>query len=399
MSSPMDNNDEKIVEDAPRMRSVSMMTASPSSTLIREAPSLVKRYGSVPQELITAKSPPVVQAAPAKVSSLPPSWTVSSLPCVPLYYQLERTHVKISAEPAVVAQRVSDCLRDQSTSAIYHDDQASADVETCDNVSFTVRLWKSQEDNQVIVEVQRTSGCCYLFHQACKAVLRAAMGEPITKQPVTFTLPKCIPQETEAERLACLEESLSICSGLLQNERMDAHLMALETLVKLSKCCRLQGSAARCILSSGDLLHTLVFLIQASSLSSRTEADANRTDAEQEHLVLMNRLAMTVLANCLSVLQEEGKEETKSALQADITSDTTLLALIDRVAHCDKRPHDACQAVRCLQKLVLLKNNNCKQRALALGLANHADFAKQFGDHRHLQLSAESQKLLNQLKD
>jgi hypothetical protein len=114
-----DYSDEKIVEDTPRMRSVSMMTASPSQTLIREAPSLVKRFNSVPE----VKSPPIVLATPAKVPSLPPTWAISALPCIPLYYQLERTHAKVSAEPAVVAQRVSDCLRNQSMSTVYNDDE------------------------------------------------------------------------------------------------------------------------------------------------------------------------------------------------------------------------------------------------------------------------------------
>ena len=276
--------------------------------------------------------------------------------------------------------------------------QACVNVETCDSVSFAIRLWKSEEAHQVVVEVQRTSGCCFLFHQASKAVLRAASGATATKPSVVFTLPKCIPQESEAERLACLKEGLDICSCLLQSGRMDSHLMALESLVKISECSRSREYAARCILGSGEFLQTLVSLIQTSSLSSSPDNEANRTITEKEHLALMHRHAMTVLANCLSTLQEK-EDASDSALQADVTSDTTLMALIDRVAHCDKRPHDACQAVRCLQELVVLKNSDCKQRALALGLASHADFAKQLGDRRHVQLYTESQKLLHQLKD
>jgi hypothetical protein len=139
-------------------------------------------------------------------------------------------------------------------------------------------------------------------------------------------------------------------------------------------------------------------LIKSSSIDGNATA-SSRTDAEEVHFALMHRHALTVLANCLAALQEGDKADRKSFLQAEVTSDSTLLALIDRVAHCDKRPHEACQAVRCLQELVNLKDSDCKQRALALGLASHAVFAKQMGDRRHLQLHTESQKLLHQLKD
>lgn len=258
-----------------------------------------------------------------------------------------------------------------------------------------MRLWQS-EDANVLIEVQRTSGCCFLFHQASRAVLCAALGEASdTNKLRVFALPECIPQETEAERQACLKDSLKICSSLLQNERVDAHLMALESLVKLSTCCRSRTFAARSILSCGDFLQTLVSLIQSSTLST-SDHESNRTDTEQEHLALMHRHAMTVLANCLAALQEDN--ETKEKIESEVTTDSMLMALIEQVARCDKEPHEACQAMRCLQELVRLQKD-CKQRALALGLDGYADKASRYGDHRHLQLHSETQKLLQHLND
>ena len=117
----MDSDDDKIVEDVPRMRSVSMM-ASPSA-MIREAPHLVKEYGSVPQSPFAPKAAPLVKTAPVVLPSLPSSWTNPTLETIPLYYRLERTHATVRAEPAVVAQRLSDCFRGQSMGTVYHDNE------------------------------------------------------------------------------------------------------------------------------------------------------------------------------------------------------------------------------------------------------------------------------------
>ena len=120
----MDSDEDKIVEDVPRMRSVSMM-ASPSA-MIREAPYLVKEYGSVPLSPFAPKSAPAVKTAPVEVPSLPSSWTNPTLESIPLYYRLERTHATVRAEPAVVAQRLSDCFRGQSMGTVYHDNEVGA---------------------------------------------------------------------------------------------------------------------------------------------------------------------------------------------------------------------------------------------------------------------------------
>lgn len=120
----VEDNDDKIVEDAPRMRSVSMLSAlPPAQSLIREAPAL-KEYVSVPQRLLFEKaSQSPIPLQTTCVPSIPSAWTAPTLQLVPLYYQLERTHAKIKAEAPVVALRVTDCFRNQSMSASYHEDE------------------------------------------------------------------------------------------------------------------------------------------------------------------------------------------------------------------------------------------------------------------------------------
>lgn len=47
---------------------------------------------------------------------------------MPLYYQLERTHVRVAEKPAVITKRLSHCLREESMHAIYHEDEVRYEI-------------------------------------------------------------------------------------------------------------------------------------------------------------------------------------------------------------------------------------------------------------------------------
>ncbi|KAI2495131.1 hypothetical protein MHU86_19405 [Fragilaria crotonensis] len=87
---------------------------------------------------------------------------------------LERSHVSIpDADALEIAERIAECLRTQSITASFDDNKAVA--ETACHTQFYIKLF--EDDHQLIVEVQRRTGCSYTFHQCSKAVLRAAKGK------------------------------------------------------------------------------------------------------------------------------------------------------------------------------------------------------------------------------
>ena len=138
---------EIVVEDGPQMRSVAMMSAAPSmqpaaSTISSFPPPLkarpspfggaspppALRFGSGSQ---LAKEQPTVQHQEQQASSKS-SWEIRfPLEPVPDFYHLERTHVVVeNVDVAVLARRVSDCLRKESIAATYGDEEVRSERAT-----------------------------------------------------------------------------------------------------------------------------------------------------------------------------------------------------------------------------------------------------------------------------
>ena len=252
-----------------------------------------------------------------------------------------------------------------------------------------MRLWK--RDNETVVEVQRTSGCSFLFHQTAKAVLRAAKGLSAVSTKPRLAIPDCIPKETEQERKDCLAEGLDIAASLLREDAIDAHVMAIESLVHLTRVCKCHGYAAQKILSNADLLSTLLSLIETSSMSGNS-SQTSLSEVEEEHISLMRRHALNVLSTSLCSLKQHGKLQEILHEQETLLSDSLVAALVDFVSNADEQPHEACQAIRCLQTLTEA-SSSCRRRALEMGVDAAVSHAQQEGLCRHAQLEDCSHKL------
>jgi len=241
-------------------------------------------------------------------------------------------------------------------------------------VKFAIRLWKAEK---LIVECQRTAGCCFRYRQIAKCVLRAARGEsgPV---PQPLPLPKCLPPMDWEQ---CTAESLEIASNSLKGKCIDGHLVAVQSLAQLTECCMCRPFAAASILSpSSDLLVVLLSLIQGKS-------NEMLTDTEQEHCNCMRFYAIQVLANCLKLVGTG----TVQALP-ELTSEATVFALVKDVSNASSKPHTAAAACRCLQALV--KTESARKLVIELGAANFTAAAQQC---RHAILEEESAKLLQEL--
>jgi len=106
------NTQQKIVEDAPLMRSVAMMSSSPMP-LARTLP-LVK------SALVGSHATQNTKLAIAPTAS----WKVNQLMTLPTLYLLERSNCYIdNAEPEVVAARIAECLRSRSIATTFFQDE------------------------------------------------------------------------------------------------------------------------------------------------------------------------------------------------------------------------------------------------------------------------------------
>jgi hypothetical protein len=127
------NDDRRIVEESPTMRSVSMMMPSMAppiplrgATMYSPKQAFRTPEGALRPLAVESKVAPatlVVDASP---------WKVTAALAIPSYYPLERTHVCVpDASSLEVSKRISDCFFHQSIAATF-DNQ-----EVCNNGAST----------------------------------------------------------------------------------------------------------------------------------------------------------------------------------------------------------------------------------------------------------------------
>ena len=279
------------------------------------------------------------------------------------------------------------------------------EAETHGAITFTTRLFQG-DNNKIVVELQRQAGCCYLFQQTAKCLLRAAKGMPpvasqkSSVQQRSLAIPPSMPKSSDEEERLCLEQGLELAAGLLKKDRLDAHTLAMESLTHLSRSSKCQCLIAKAILN-GPLLQTLVSLIESWRLCDDS-VDEEKGELEEQHCASMHRLAMVIMANCLDTLEAEGElgsfMNTLQQVREQLCSPSLLVALVDELRRANQRPHDACQAARCLQPLLRHCPQECKPRLVECdGLAATA-IALDAGTSCHANLEQECHRLTAQLQ-
>lgn len=99
---------------------------------------------------------------------------------IPIFYFVEPSssvilHVSLHP-PALVVQRISECLRCTSVQARYFADPAAAALLTLERVEMYLVLWLNHS-NQLVVDLQRRRGDSSVFLRYCRLILSAAQGE------------------------------------------------------------------------------------------------------------------------------------------------------------------------------------------------------------------------------
>jgi hypothetical protein len=354
----------------------------------------------------TAKEAPTV--VPRRIGA----WKLTQNQLIPFpeSYPLERSHVYIKGlEVQAVVTSISECLRQESIAAVYENNkvrlipresilmtegfthidlhQALAHAETPEHVRLCIRLFLDEE--QVVVEVQRRSGCCFLFHQAAKSILCAAKGMKPQRLP-TFKIPECVKAKVNFSFEDSTEEAVQIASGLLKKDRYDAHLLGMESLVQLTKGAT--STKAAHALFHGQVLDNILSLIQSWRMHHEDMDVCVVSDTEKDYFAMMHRYALTVLANCLNALEQASELEQLLGTQYRLVADELLSVLIDELKNAEQRPHDAWQACRCL-KTLLRSSKDTKMRAVGLGAPKAATSALNEGACTHLHLEEECRKL------
>jgi len=112
-----DEPSQRYVEDSPQMRSVAMVSRRPLTVPSPRSFGLAK----------TSYSSPVVNPVPKNAPLLAAtSWKVNQLLPLPTNYLLERTNIYVAdLDPQKVADNIADCLRKESISATYDDEEVS----------------------------------------------------------------------------------------------------------------------------------------------------------------------------------------------------------------------------------------------------------------------------------
>jgi hypothetical protein len=366
-----DNESHNVVEDVPKMRSVALQQRDTEPLLMRSAYPMSK------------SSPATLSSEVIKMPLSSSQWHVKNVQQLPVMYQLERTHINVEGVAAqTIADRVTAILQQESIASTVHERECMIDCETAEHVHFCVRLFR--ENEHVIVEVQRLAGCGFLFHQVAKCVLKGAKGAKLNLRRASrsFSIPKCVPKIDSGKK--DVEEALETASCLMKQDRIDAHLMALETLAHLSQATSEQrGFTAHCILC-GEFLETLVCLIESYRMPN--DVQSVLSDIEKSHLAMMRRHALNILASCLLTLEQSGELAHLVEKQHELSSKGLLMALVDEVAGASTRPHDACSAVRCLQSLV--KDSSARSILTEMGLLESITSANETGVCRHAALQA-----------
>mmetsp|Transcript_12137 Transcript_12137/g.29481 ORF Transcript_12137/g.29481 Transcript_12137/m.29481 type:complete len:374 (+) Transcript_12137:169-1290(+) len=359
------NERPQVVEDKPQMRSMMVMSAAP---MIPRAAPIASRNKMAPPQLTKA---PKIEASSG--------WSVHSLSPLPPIYCLERTHLNVDDSVDNVADRIADCLRSESIASTFRKDENLVEAETSDGVTFFVRLWQGQKKNTVLVEVQKSSGCCYSYCQAAKAVLRAAKGLRTPAKRRTFSIPPSVPRVSQEECETATREGLELAEQLLGKQQIDSNLMAIESLNHLSKPCPTQCLVARSILTGPFLRGKLLSLVESDS------TDASFDEVEKEHVTLMRRYAFSILSNCFAALEQSGELVEMLQKQEELTSTEVVSALVRQVAAAGNSPHDAYQAAKCLRTL-LAASDETKRKAADLNAFETISQARHMGVCRHAAL-------------
>jgi hypothetical protein len=176
-----------------------------------------------------------------------------------------------------------------------------------------------------------------------------------------------------------------------------------------------------------EIRETILSLIQLHRIGEEGDFEDEDEDdkpiEEKEHIDLLSNLALAVLANALSVVEDYDKydtepEETKKRPAAargrcdtadsiaetfmdeakDFSARDIISTLIQELGKATHKPHNACLSAKCLRSLCGA-SDDAKRKAKELGAKNVVNTALEVGVRTHAKLETECKKVVKILTE
>eukprot|EP00565_Helicotheca_tamesis_P009591 CAMPEP_0185727874 /NCGR_PEP_ID=MMETSP1171-20130828/3431_1 /TAXON_ID=374046 /ORGANISM="Helicotheca tamensis, Strain CCMP826" /LENGTH=338 /DNA_ID=CAMNT_0028396517 /DNA_START=354 /DNA_END=1370 /DNA_ORIENTATION=+ len=319
---------------------------------------------------------------------------------------LAKTRVSVSClSPNRVAKQILACLKSLSVASIYRKPKATLLAESLDHVQFYIRLFKEVNGAKraIVVEVQRRSGCSLSFFSVARTILQSVKdGYKGEDNPINFQVKppqiqdigtsECYShKEREEEKNFALELA---ADGLIRNSKIDLKMIAMESLLTLtdgqSTEPQISLAAARNILLCDDDKHQDIRRSIFGYVRQTYHDDYPDNDFEERHYLVMHNHALAILANMTHLLSTSGDELQMIMKSEEWIGDAGLLSvLIDELRSAETRPHDAYQAMRCINAIISV-SFDVKNRAVELGAQSAIDLSRKVGHCSHEMLARES---------
>ena len=229
----------------------------------------------------------------------------------------------------------------------------------------------------VVVEVQRRAGCSFRFRELSRSVLKSSKGISTTAPKRKFTIPSCVPKMSMEQREKRMEDGLNIARNMLSSNRVDSHMLAMESLMQMTK-----GSSftAKQVLK-GEFFGKLFAFAKCEEILE--------SDMERERAAVMKRRALAILANALESLSAD--ELLAVVESSELCSRSFVAALTSTLNDAANQGHEAAQAARCIKQC--LSSKVVVDLVTELSAMGAADVANSVGACHCITLERESKKL------
>jgi len=322
-----------------------------------------------------------------------------------VHHFLNKNHIQIvGTSSSVIADRIVDILRKFSIYAIFNTKEANLYAKTQDGIEFTISMFKSKNNESVLLEAQKLCGCSASFHKLRRSILRAAQGflPELSSCTVFCPLPSINmlpdihlllfdPEEQLQDTIRTLEE----CENMLSRAHIDFNLLGIEMLQSMTDTTSTFHTVA-IFVAKAVLGGNSRFLGLSKKITSflATHVLGWPDDEHFDYLLdlecsaTLSYKVLRVLSNALTLLEDD---ELKIILNSKSFPCNKLVAiLMDVLKEASTQPHDAYLSAKCLAVLVR-ESEEAYTRAMELDAPNALLMSREIGERSH-QLLADGSK-------
>jgi hypothetical protein len=404
-----ESNDKKINDDSGHDSNVISARSITEIDLYDEVNPEFKRVAmNVHQPIKFGREQPVkvggsfsfIQQPTVSQKQQPPrqsGWSVSKLEPAPTDCPIERTSRRICCSDAhIIASRITECLRLRSIHAEFNSDKAKCKCENSHGDTFRIKLYTDNND-YILVEVQRRSGCCLRFKREYLAILDAAEGKDYMqsnecsfsmKGLADIKLPEINIEET-------IKQSLECSRDMITERGIESKCLGLEQLIfmtNLDNANVLDAKLSSQLIMTGyaHLRDFIASIIVEGCVNSDEKFIAEDTQK-------LRHLALHILSNVM-----EGTQSTclSSVIKQDESwfCDKLFHSLLNDVKSSHSKPHNAALATKCLS-LIIVNAGNVRERAALDDDVKHILYdALKHGEKCHASLEQAAKSTINLLE-